>query len=61
MGVLYGDCNTKTDIPRILNLYRAGVVDLDGMITKDYRLDQVNEAFDDMLAGRNIRGVVRFD
>ena len=61
MGVLYGDCNTKTDIPRILNLYRSGIVDLDGMITRDYRLDQVNDAFDDMLAGRNIRGVIRFD
>ena len=61
MGVLYGDCNTKTDIPRILNLYRSGILDLDGMITRDYRLDQINDAFDDMLAGRNIRGVIRFD
>jgi S-(hydroxymethyl)glutathione dehydrogenase/alcohol dehydrogenase len=61
LGILYGGCNTMTDIPALLQLYRDGLVNLDDMITKEYRLDQINEAFDDMLAGKNIRGVIRFD
>ena len=61
LGILYGGCNTLTDIPKLLQLYRDGLVNLDDMITKEYRLEQINEAFDDMLAGKNIRGVIRFD
>ena len=37
------------------------MVNLDDMVTKEYALDDINVAFDDMMAGRNIRGVVRFD
>ena len=61
LGILYGGCNTLTDIPKLLQLYRDGLLNLDDMITKEYRLEQINEGFDDMLAGKNIRGVIRFD
>ena len=61
LGILYGGCNPLTDIPKLLQLYKDGLLNLDDMITKEYRLEQVNEAFDDMLAGKNIRGVIRFD
>ena len=61
LGILYGGCNTLTDIPKLLQLYRDKLLNLDDMITKQYRLEQINEAFDDMLAGKNIRGVIRFD
>ena len=61
LGILYGGCNTLTDIPYLLQLYRDGLVNLDDMVTKEYALDDINVAFDDMMAGRNIRGVVRFD
>jgi alcohol dehydrogenase (nicotinoprotein) len=61
LGVLYGGCNPSTDVPRLLQLYKDGLVNLDDMVTKEYRLEQINEGFDDMLAGKNIRGVIRFD
>ena len=57
-GSLFGDCNPTTDIPRILGLYQSGDLKLDEIITKTYTLDQVNEGYDDLLAGKNVRGVV---
>ncbi len=57
-GSLFGDCNPTTDIPRILGLYQSGDIKLDEIITKTYTLDQVNEGYDDLLSGANVRGVV---
>jgi alcohol dehydrogenase (nicotinoprotein) len=57
-GSLFGDCNPTTDIPKILGLYQAGDIKLDEIITRTYTLDQVNEGYDDLLAGKNIRGIV---
>src|SRR5215475_12018390 len=57
-GSLFGDCNPTTDIPKILGLYQAGDLKLDEIITRTYRLDEVNEGYDDLLAGKNVRGVV---
>jgi alcohol dehydrogenase (nicotinoprotein) len=57
-GSLFGDCNPTTDIPKILGLYQAGDIKLDEIITRTYTLDQVNEGYDDLLAGKNVRGVV---
>ncbi len=60
-GALFGSSNPRVDIVRILNQYRAGKVFLDELITKTYKLEDINEGYDDMLAGRNIRGVVLYD
>lgn len=57
-GSLFGDCNPTVDIPKILGLYQSGDLKLDELITKSYTLDQVNEGYDDLLAGENIRGIV---
>ena len=57
-GSLFGDCNPTTDIPRILGLYQAGDLKLDEIITQTYTLDQVNEGYDDLMAGKNVRGVI---
>jgi S-(hydroxymethyl)glutathione dehydrogenase/alcohol dehydrogenase len=57
-GSLFGDCNPTTDIPRILGLYQAGDLKLDEIITKTYALEQVNEGYDDLLNGHNVRGVI---
>jgi alcohol dehydrogenase (nicotinoprotein) len=57
-GSLFGDCNPTTDIPRILGLYQAGDLKLDEIITKTYSLEQVNEGYDDLLNGKNVRGVI---
>jgi Zn-dependent alcohol dehydrogenase len=58
IGCLLGSSNGRRDIPRLLNLYRAGRLDLDGMITERRPLAEVNEAFDDMTAGRGLRTVL---
>lgn len=60
MGTLYGDSQPRKDIPQLLAMYHAGKLKLDELITKRYTLDQVNEAYADMLAGKNIRGVIDF-
>lgn len=57
-GSLFGDCNPTVDIPKILGLYQSGDLKLDELITRTYTLDQVNEGYEDLLAGKNIRGVV---
>ena len=58
VGSLFGSGNPRYDIPKLLGLYREGQLDLDGLITKTYTLDEVNDGYDDMRAGKNIRGVM---
>ena len=41
-------------------MYKMGKINLDDMITRQYRLEQINDGYKDMLEGRNIRGVIRF-
>ena len=60
-GALFGSSNPFDDIPRILDLYRAGKIKLSELITARYTLDQVNQGYEDMMAGRNIRGVIIHD
>ncbi len=61
VGSLFGSGNPRADIPKLLNLYREGQLDLDGLVTNTYTLDQVNDGYDDMRAGKNIRGVMIYD
>jgi S-(hydroxymethyl)glutathione dehydrogenase/alcohol dehydrogenase len=58
VGSLFGDCNPTTDIPRILGLYQSGDIKLDEIITRTYTLDEVNEGYDDLLNGKNVRGII---
>ncbi|CAN5262167.1 NDMA-dependent alcohol dehydrogenase [soil metagenome] len=57
-GSLFGDCNPTTDIPKLLGLYQNGDLKIDEFITRTYTLEQVNEGYDDLLEGKNIRGVI---
>jgi NDMA-dependent alcohol dehydrogenase len=57
-GALCGDCNPLYDVPKLLDLYRAGDLKLDELITRRYRLDEVNDAYRDLADGKNIRGVI---
>jgi NDMA-dependent alcohol dehydrogenase len=61
LGSLYGEANPRADIPRLLDLYRNGQLLLDETVTAEYKLNDINDAYDDMLAGRNFRGVVIHD
>ncbi len=58
MGCLYGTSNPRTDLLRYIDLYRAGKLKIDELVTRTYTLDQINEGYQDMLAGKNIRGLV---
>jgi len=58
VGSLFGSANPRADIPRLLELYRLGQLDLDGLVTKTYPLEAVNEGYQDMRDGKNIRGVL---
>ncbi|MBO1900347.1 Zn-dependent alcohol dehydrogenase [Leucobacter weissii] len=60
-GSLYGSSVPQRDVPMIAELYRQGRLPLDRLITQRYRLEQINEAFDDLEAGRLNRGVIVFD
>jgi len=59
-GCLYGSESPRTQIPRLLDLYRDGVLKLDELVTETYRLDQVNQGYADVGAGRILRGVITF-
>lgn len=61
MGTLYGTSNAPVEIPKLLHLYEHGQIKLDELATRTYTLDQINQGYEDMLAGRNIRGVLIFD
>jgi NDMA-dependent alcohol dehydrogenase len=60
-GVLYGSLSPSKDILRLLSMYQVGQLKLTELITRTYRLDEINEGYADMHAGRNIRGVITFD
>ncbi|OSC31601.1 alcohol dehydrogenase [Mycobacterium vulneris] len=59
-GALFGSSNPRHDIPRYLEMYNLGQLKLDELVTKEYSLDDINEGYEDMLAGRNIRGLIKF-
>ncbi len=58
---LYGGCNPQTDFPKIIAHYEKGTIKLDEMITQTYRLSELQQAFDDMLSGKNAKGVIVFE
>jgi len=49
------------DFPRIFQHYQRGELKLDELVTRTYRLEQLGTALDDMLSGRNAKGVIIFD
>lgn len=58
IGSLFGSGNPHHDIRKIIRLYERGQIKLDELITRRYRLEDVNQGYDDMLAGLNIRGIL---
>ena len=60
MGSNYGSARPRHDMPRLLALYKAGRLKLDELVTRTYRIEQTNEAFEDMLTGKVARGLIRF-
>jgi len=61
VGSIFGSGNPRYDIPKLLGLYQAGQLKLDEMITRTYPLDEINQGYQDMRDGKNIRGVLVYD
>ena len=59
-GTIFGGGNPQYDIPQLLSMYKAGKLNLDDMVTRQYKLEQINEGYQDMLDGKNIRGIIRY-
>ena len=60
VGCIFGNANPRRDIPRILDQYMSGSLLLDELVTNTYTLDDVNQGYEDMRNGTNIRGVITF-
>jgi S-(hydroxymethyl)glutathione dehydrogenase / alcohol dehydrogenase len=61
MGSYYGSADVRSDFNRMLNLWKNGRLDLEGMISKKITIDDVNDAVADLKAGTVIRSVITFD
>jgi S-(hydroxymethyl)glutathione dehydrogenase/alcohol dehydrogenase len=60
-GAIFGSGNPRFDIPNLLRLYTEGQLKLDELITRTYKLEEINQGYADMYAGKNIRGLVMYD
>jgi S-(hydroxymethyl)glutathione dehydrogenase/alcohol dehydrogenase len=61
MGTAFGGARGRTDVPKIVDWYMEGKIDIDRMITHTMPLDRINEGFDLMHEGKSIRSVVLYD
>jgi S-(hydroxymethyl)glutathione dehydrogenase/alcohol dehydrogenase len=59
-GTAFGGARGRTDVPRIVDWYMDGKIDIDSLITHVMPVERINEAFDLMHAGESIRSVVTF-
>ncbi len=59
-GNIFGGGSSHVETPRLTALYKSGLLNIDDMITRTYKLEDINTGYQDMLDGNNIRGVVTF-
>ena len=59
-GTAFGGARGRTDVPKIVDWYMEGKINIDDLITHKLPLERINEAFDLMHAGESIRSVVEF-
>jgi len=57
-GTAFGGARGRSDVPRIVDWYMDGKIEIDPMITHTLKLDEINKGFDMMHAGESIRSVV---
>ena len=60
VGCIFGNANPRRDIPRILDEYMNGRLLLDELITNTYTLEDINQGYQDMRDGVNIRGLITY-
>jgi len=60
MGCYYGSASPHETFNKVLDFYQRGLIDVAGQITRRYRLEEINEAFDDLVSGKPGRGVITY-
>ena len=60
LNPLYGKCKPGTDFPAIIRHYENDKLMLEELVTQTYSLSQLDQAFEDLLAGKNAKGVIEF-
>lgn len=60
MGSLLGSVRPQLDLPKYVDLYMEGQLPVEKLVSKYYKLDEINEAFADLERGEAIRGIIRF-
>ena len=60
VGGIFGGANPRRDIPRLLRLYKEGKLKLDELVTTTYKLSDVNQGYQDMRDGKNLRGMILY-
>ena len=59
-GCKYGSARTRDDFPRLVELYMAGKLKIDELISHQYTIEESNEAFRALAAGEVARGIIVF-
>jgi S-(hydroxymethyl)glutathione dehydrogenase/alcohol dehydrogenase len=59
-GSIFGGAKGRRDIPRMVDWYMDGIINIDDLVTHRIKLDQINEGFDMMRSGESIRAVIEF-
>jgi len=60
VGGIFGGANPRRDIPKLLRLYKEGKLKLDELVTTTYELSEVNQGYQDLRDGKNIRGMILY-
>lgn len=60
VGCFFGSCNPVRDVPLLLGLYQRGQLQLDQLISRHYRLEEISAGYADLAAGRNVRGLIEY-
>jgi S-(hydroxymethyl)glutathione dehydrogenase/alcohol dehydrogenase len=58
LGCYYGSGDSRVDLITFLELYKAGRIHLEQLVTNRYRLEEINRGFKDLEAGKNVRGMI---
>jgi len=59
-GTAFGGAKGRTDVPKIVDWYMEGKINIDDLISHVMPLDEINEAFELIHAGKSIRSVITF-
>ena len=59
-GCIYGSARPRFDMPRLIDLYMAGKLKLDELVSRTYPLEQINEAFTALKNGEVARSIIKF-